>query len=196
MTLQKDSLILLDDVINKINTRIGDNIKGRINFHSGNKPYNISSIPNGFTVSEMPSLNAISKENMFSDLANLNTVATVNKNNLSQIAKFNEIYNKIISAFDNWSRVRTCVSTIEYNGGAPQQTTGIGVLSTPSTEIVNGIKNKADYANKLLRAGNYDDFVSLIYNTWANLQTQYTRSWHYKICHSSCHNSCHCHFTY
>lgn len=193
MAISKNQLILLNDVISAINTKIKDKIQNRIQWHGNNKPATFSSgtLTNHNTGSVVT--------NPFSELSTSTSLQNVSINTSSGIAVFSAVYNGIIDAFNDWSRVRTCKYELwdklsKQNTTTYKETTKIGIVKSGNTNIINDIKNKKNLAKLIMQAKDFNDFVTLIYDAWNESQARNKVTWQYDLCHSSCHSDCHCHW--
>lgn len=206
MALTANNLIELQDVIDAINVKIRDRIQARIQWDTEHVPIkNIKNDDNN-KITNVSNGHRVSDENVFNGLAAPRNLNGVSINKSGSLSKFSDIYSSIVSAFSDWSKVRTCKCTVHdgrnfYNNGdgyVPSNSeitttskTGVGILSSSNTDIINGIKSKANLLNTLMKVKTTNDFANLIYNTWNTLQSNNKVTWEYRICHTNCHGACH-----
>lgn len=185
MAVQAGDLARIQEVINAINARIRNPIQNRVVWHRGNLPANCPGAWAG-------------RFGSYSGLSGVSISGGVNT-----LAIFNNVYNGIINAFDQWSHVRRCTFVYRSNywtnswtpGWTESSQTQIAYLSDASAGIVNGIKNRRNYLNTLLKAADFNAFLDELYRIWDSLKDTYGAGgsgWVYsQPCHSSCHSDCH-----
>ena len=193
MAISANQLIVLNDVISAINTQIKNKIQNSIQWSGNNKPATFSS----GTLTDHNTGSRVT--NPFPELSTSTTLQNVSINTSSGIAVFSAVYNGIISAFNDWSRVRTCKYELWDKLSATNtttyiETTKIGIVNSGNTNIINDIQNKKNLAELIMQAKDFNDFVTLIYNAWNESQARNKVTWQYDLCHSSCHSDCHCHW--
>lgn len=193
MAISANQLIVLNNVISAINTKIKNQIQDRIEWSGNRKPASFSS----GTLTDHNTGNRVT--NPFSELSTSTSLQGVSINTSSGIAVFSAIYNGIINAFDDWSRVRTCKYELwdklsQQNTTTYKEATKIGIVNNKNANIINDIKEKKNLAGLIMKAKSFDDFVTLIYNAWNTSQARNKVTWQYDLCHSSCHSDCHCHW--
>ena len=193
MAISANKLIVLNDVISAINTNIKAKIQDKIVWSGDKKPATFSrgTLTNHSTGGVVT--------NPFPELSTSTTLQNVSIDTSSGIAVFSAVYNGIISAFDDWSRVRTCKYELwdklsEKNTTKYKETTKIGIVKSSNANIINDIKKKKNLAGLIMQAKDFNDFVTLIYNAWNESQAKNKVTWQYDLCHSSCHSDCHCHW--
>lgn len=195
MAISANQLIALNDVISAINTNIKAQIQNRIEWSGNRKPATFSS----GTLTDHNTGGRVT--NPFSELStstNLQNVS-IDTSSTNGIAVFSAVYNGIINAFNDWSRVRTCKYELwdklsRENNTIYSEATKIGIVNSGNANIVNDIRNKKNLAGLIMQAKDFNDFVTLIYNAWNESQARNKVTWQYDLCHSSCHSDCHCHW--
>lgn len=193
MAISVDNLITLDNVISAINTKIKTQIQNRIEWSGNQKPATFSS----GTLTDHNTGSRIT--NPFPELSTSTNLQNISINTSSGIAVFSAIYDGIINAFNDWSRVRTCKYELwdklsSRNTTTHREATKIGIVNSGNGNIVNDIKKKKNLAGLIMQAKDFNDFVTLIYNAWNESQERNKVTWQYDLCHSSCHSDCHCHW--
>lgn len=208
MALTANNLIELQNVIDAINVKIRDRIQGRIKWDSEHVPIGNIKNDNNNSVTNVSTGARVSDGNVFKGLAAPRNLNGVSINKSGKLSKFSDIYSSIVSAFSDWSKVRTCECTVhdgrnfynEIDGYVPSNAeiattkkVGVGILSSSNNNIIEGIKSKANLLNTLMKVKTTNDFADLIYDTWNTLQSKNNNkvTWEYRICHTNCHGSCH-----
>ena len=190
MAVSADNLAKISEVINAINTKIRNPIQSKIVWHKGNLPPNFDKAP-------------ASWRDRFASYSGSLAGVSIPKGNVDTLAYFNNVYNGIVNAFGQWSQVRKCTFTYNENYWTNSNTPGwrtytytnVAFLSSRENGIINGIKNRRNYVNTLLKATDFNTFLDELFNIWNNLKDVYGAGgsqWTYsQPCHSSCHSDCH-----
>ena len=186
MAVAAENLAKINEVIDAINSRIRDRIRNQIVWHRGNLPPHF---PSGWA-------------SRFGSYSGSLAGVSISNGSANTLAYFNNVYNGIINAFSEWSKVRRCNFTYREgywtNSDTPGYTTysysQIAYLASGESAIVNSVKNRRAYVNTLLHASNFNAFLDELYNVWNSLKETYAvggSNWTTTTCHSNCHSSCH-----
>ena len=220
MTLSKNNVSKLSDVVSLINTNIRSKILEKVDWHKnsipshtppaegeselggtfGNSSYSGTDYAKFFdTVSSIKPINFDTIENTINSSVSINSQTGA----ATGIAHFGQIYSGIREMFIYWSKVRTCNARFvkgQYSGKENptydekyKVTTksGVAILASKHNGIINAISNKQSLLNTLMKAADLKTFVNSLYNIWDQLKDTYSVEWEHIVCHSNCHNNCH-----
>lgn len=181
MAIKENDIVVIQDVVNYINSYLKQKIESKIQWNKENLPPNFDPIDAVYFASG-------------NSLPNMPT-----PNNKGKIIDLQALYNSINAIFVSWGMVRKVTfhyRSAGYNNGGPipwtdQYFEGYGYLSFISPNNVQGIMDNTASTGDIIRPLTLQQICDRLYSKWEEWSSQFEYQPYRAVCHKNCHGSCH-----